>query len=1119
MKKQQLINLVNIAFVGSIISISACSPSRPVADATTIQQAWEEFANPADSTRTKVWWFHGETETTREGITADLEAYKRAGVGGVVYYDQVHGKGENAFDAFSQEWWEMLRFSASEAKRVGLSFEINLSNGYVAGGPWITKALSMQRLTASDTIVGGNQHFSALLPVPGKNEFSDIAVLAFPIQADKWETNVDRKPKITCNLPGIEAESFLRNEKSMTIIPAQQPGKPVYITLDFGDPFTARSISYRVGKRSKASTGAMNIPGPPAEEFYGMSYVKQPYLGQLEVSDDGASYQKVCDLKPIYQAAASRWDQKTVSFPATSGRYFRLNLHDWCLPDDSHPEMPMGNIVLSSRARMDQWEERAGLYSEYILKDLTPAYQKQDFIDPATIVDLTKQMSAGGKLEWDIPAGDWVIMRFAHESTGGPSKHGRKNLAGLECDKMSVEAVTVQWNNYAKRMIDTLSAIGIKPDGVIMDSHEAGSQNWTPGFEQEFQRRKGYDIRNYLPAMMGYIVGSPSQTDAFLYDLRRTVADVVSDNYFGTFQKLCSKEGVDFTAQATGNGLSLVADNLQAKGRVQKPQGEFWAKHTHGSYDIKEASSAAHVYGKRIASAEAYTDAKFSTSLAELKNLADFAYAAQVNEFVICASSYQPWLDKYPGNTGGGRHYCLNRNNTYWEYSRPFWDYQARCAGLMRKGMPVADLCIYLGQNPPVKLLSHRLPEIPEGYDWDVCTAEALITRMSASNGEIILPDGMSYKMLVVEHASDMPLSVLRHIAQLLDQGVPVFTGRPEGSISLKEKADSAEYQTIVNKLWGTKETTSGVRTVGKGKLYWGMSLAEALQEQGIRPDMGIKSGNTPTDKVYFSHRRLADADVYFINNHSEREFKDEVVLRTSLSNASYWDPVNGKRYRLPARSIAEGLNISITLLPGESGFIVASNDSQEELTLKSTRESERLEAIKGDWNVYFDPRWGGPGEVVFNKLTDWTKHADLGIRYYSGTAVYRKKINLGKSAANEEIILRFDSLNSIGRVWLNGQEVSTVWCTPWEADLTPFVKNGENMLEIEVVNSLMNRMIGDASLPESKRLTYAYPEIAKPTDGLVPSGITGEVWLVRKKYNGSIKLLPQEPESVKLEE
>lgn len=822
-------------------------------------------------------------------------------------------------------------------------------------------------------------------------------------------------------------------------------------------------------------------------------------MGQLEVSDDGINYSKVCDLKPIYQAAASRWDQKTVSFPAVTGRYFRLNLHDWCLAGDQRPEMALGNVTLSSRARIDQWEERAGFYSEYILKNLTPAYTDEEIIDSKTIVDLTSKMGTDGRLEWDVPEGDWVIMRFAHESTGGPSKHGRANLKGLECDKMSVEAVTTQWNNYAARMIDTLSTINLKPDGVIMDSHEAGAQNWTPGFEQEFLRRKGYDLFSYLPAMMGYIVGSVAETDAFLYDLRRTVADVISDNYFGTLQTLCNKADVDFTAQATGNGLSLVADNLQAKGRVQKPQGEFWAKHIHGSYDIKEASSAAHIYGKRIASAEAYTDAKFSQSLAELKNLADFAYAAQVNEFVVCASAYQPWLDKYPGSTGGGRHYCLNRNNTYWEYSRPFWDYQARCAGLMRKGMPVVDLCIYVGQNPPVKLLTYRLPEIPEGYDWDVCTSEALTTRMSAHGSEIALPDGMCYKMLVVQRNNDMPLHVLRHIAQLIEQGGVVYAPRPDSSASLKDKVDSVEYKKIVDQLWGKEDVVSGKRSVGKGTLYWGMPLAEALHQAGIRPDMGIVSGNTPTDKVYFAHRRLRDADIYFINNHSKRTFKDRVCLRTMLGKAYFWDPIDGKRYTLSAEQTAKGLNVFLSLIPGESGFIVATDCNFNGLASKPVTDKDIVEPITGEWNVYFDPKWGGPGEIRFTELTDWTKHANQGIRYYSGTAVYRKTLNLSTPASGEQWLLRFPHLGSMARIRLNGHEINTVWCSPWESDLTPYIKEGENTLEIEVVNSLMNRMIGDVVLSQDKRYTYAFPEIVAAKDKLVPSGIIDEIVLVKR--------------------
>lgn len=1098
-------NSLIIVLLGYLSVCASCTYQIKTAS-STLAQAWSEFSNPEDSTRTKVWWFHGETETTREGITADLEAYKRAGVGGVVYYDQVHGKGENALLAFSPEWWEMLRFAAAEAKRIGLSFEVNLSNGYVAGGPWITKALSMQRLTATDTLVSGGQHFDAILPLPNRSEFWDIAVLAFPVTAADWETSVTRKPDVSCNIPQLPARQFLQSNVPLVNIPPQKPNQPVYITLDFKEEFTARSISYKVRQRGKATTGAMNEPGAPADTFHSPSFIKQPDLGELEVSNDGIHYRKVCDIKPIYQAAASRWNQKTISFPAEKGRYFRLNLHDWCWPGDSRPDMPFGNVVLSSRARMDQWEEKASLYSEYILADETPEYFGVETIDPDQIVDLTAKMDKDGRLQWDVPEGDWMIMRFAHESTGGPAKHGRKNLAGLECDKLSREAVIVQWNNYFKRILDTLTVAGTPPLGMIMDSHEAGSQNWTPGFDKEFLKRKGYDIHTYLPAMMGYVVDSRKKTEGFLYDLRGTISDMVSERYFGTLDSLCRNVGVNFTAQATGNGLSLAADNVKAKGQVQKPQGEFWAKHTHGSYDIKETSSAAHVYGKQIASAEAYTDAKFSQSLAEMKNLADFAYACQVNEFVICASAYQPWLDKYPGNTGGGRHYCLNRNNTVWEYSRPFWDYQARCAGMMRRGMPVVDLCIYLGETPPVKLLTYRLPEIPEGYDFDACTADALLNRMKAKEGEIVLPDGMSYHMLVLQKNNDITLNVLRHVVSLVKAGVPVYGSKPERSGSLLDLPYEEEYRQLTDELWGSEPASSGSRLVGKGCIYWGMPLVEALQSAGIHPDFGVKSNYTRTDRIYFSHRRLADAEVYFINNHSKKHFEDKVTLRTSYAYAEYWNPLDGTRYRLPVLSSdKEGLTVQIALASDESGFIVASNQANPKLPIWATPENEQATVVSGDWKVYFDPKWGGPGEVTFSQLTDWTHNADPRIRYYSGTAIYRKTIEMEEPKANEQVILHFDNLSFMGRVRLNGQEVSTVWCSPWEADLTPYIHSGANTLEIEVVNSLMNRMIGDASLPESQRLTYAYPEIAKPSDKLVPSGIIGQLSILHRTVKSDI--------------
>lgn len=1066
---------------------------------TSLEKIRSEFTHGSDAARTKLWWFHGETETTKEGITADLEAFKREGVGGVVYYDQQHGKGENALAAFSLTWWDMFRFAASEAKRLGLTFETHLSNGYVSGGPWITEDLSMQRLDAVDTLVNGGKRFNTKLPVLKSKSgiVRDVAVMAFPVPEGNWETSLNQLPKVSSNINELNARLiFFPKDNKLINIPSQKTGNSVFINLEFNNSFTARSITYRVRARGKSRTGAMNMPGPSSEDFYGYGYVKQPDLGQLEVSNDGITYTKVCDLKPMYESPS--WNQRTISFPAVKGKYFRLNLHDWNNPKDAGQDMPFGNVVLSAQAKMDQWEEKAALNSEYIEKDLTPNYSKSAIIDPKNIVNLTAKMNKNGQLDWNVPAGKWVIMRFIRVPIGVKTKHGRPNLMGLESDKLSAEATKLQWNSYFKVMSDSLKKVGIPLTGLHMDSHEAGSQNWTAGYENKFKQLRGYDIHKYLPALAGYIVGSKEETDGFLYDMRLTLSDLVFNEYFSTLDSLCRQAGVVFTGQAVGNGLTMVADNFKAKGRVEKPQGEFWAYQTHGSYDVKETSSAAHIYGKPIASAEAFTDLKFSQSLAEAKNVADYAYAFGAQEFVVCASAYQPWLDKIPGSTGGGRQYVLNRNNTFWNYSRPFWDYQARCAGLMRNGKSVADLCIYLGENAPVKLLANRLPVIPEGYDFDVCTKDALVSRMSAKEGRIVLPDGVSYQLLLLPNNGDISLEALRQIAKLLKEGVSVYGNRPTASGSLNDVAFAKEYQDLVNQLWDTKP--SGTKVFGKGKVYWGMPLAEVLAKQNIKPDADFKSGNTVTDKVYFTHRNLGDTDVYFLNNHSKNVFKDSIRLRTMATNAEYWDPTTGKQFALPVTASGkEGLLLDVVLQPNESVFIITSNQISENLPTKSMNIEEKVTSIDGDWKVFFDPKWGGPGEVIFTNLTDWTENEDKRIKYYSGTAVYRKTIKLDKSVLDKQLLLRFTQLGSIARVLINGKEVSTVWCSPWESDITPYIKNGENTLEIQVANSLTNRMIGDASLLQLERFTYAYPEIVSSKDRLVSSGIMDKILIVER--------------------
>ncbi len=1085
-------SLFSCLFLGAVSLLGGCGP----ASRGTLDEALTGFLAPQDTARTKVWWFHGETETTREGITADLEAYKRAGVGGVVYYDQVHGPGTGACEAFSDEWWEMLRWAAAEARRVGLGFEAHVSNGFVAGGPWITPELSMQRLVAVDTLVEGDTRFEGSLPLPQGAGYRDVAVLAVPV-SERGMVSSDRlRPQVTGDLPGADAARVL--EAGLVRIAARPRGERVKITLDFGRPVTVRGITYRVGSRGKATTSATNVPGPPSETFVGTGYRRLPDIGVLEVSSDGVHYAPVRNLEPIYTDHSS-WRRKTLSFPAAEGRWFRLNLGDWYEEEEANPDLRLGEVTLWEQAMVDCWEEKAALISEYVEGDRTPRYAPHEAVPAAAVTDLTDRMDAQGVLRWDVPAGRWVVMRFGHLSTGGRTKHGRRNLMGLECDKMSAEAARVQWDNYFCAIADTLARHGLPLAGMAMDSHEAGSQNWTPGFEREFRRLRGYDPLPWLPVMNGWVVGSAELSDRFLYDVRRTVADLIAEKYYGTFDSLCRSRGMTFTAQATGNALCIVADPIQAKGRVAKPQGEFWAIHPDGNYDIKESSSAAHLYGKPVASAEAYTDARFSQSLAYLKSLGDYAYCFGINEFVVCASAAQPGTDgRIPGNTGGGRHYCLNRNNPLWEQSAPFWDWQARCSWLMRQGMPVVDLCVYLGENAPVKILTYRLPEIPAGVDFDAFTSDALFSRMSARKGRVALPDGMSYSMIALPRNGEVTLDALRRLAALVREGVPLWGARPRRSGAMRDAGREAEYAALVAEMWGPEPTEQGVRCYGRGLVCWGISLGEAMAAAGLEPDVRLAGGDTRTEKLYFAHRRLRDGDLWYFDNHKDAPLCDTFSLRTGRRSAELWNTVTGERYALPVEGVRDGrLLLRLEMAPRESFVVVTRDRVSDPLPQAVWSASERSVPVEGPWRVEFSREAGGPGEVLFAELEDWTRHDDPSVRYYSGTAVYRKTLRVEAPQPGERTSLRFGGVGASARLTINGRPGPTVWCSPWQADVTDWLVPGENELEIRVVNPLMNRMILDARLPESERVTFAVPQVAAPGEPLVPSGLWGGVELV----------------------
>ncbi len=924
------------------IAVALFAISAQAASAQTVAQAWKAFHEPQDTARTKVWWFHGETETTREGITADLEAYKKAGVGGVVYYDQVHKPTDKALEAMSPEWWRMLKFAAQEAHRLGLSFEINVSNGYVMGGKWITKAESMQRLVGGITIVEGGKGKAGttVLPSPSRDsEAYDVALFAIRM--------------------GESANKGIR------------------------------AITYTTAASGKSRNGAMNTPGSPD----GMLFTERPPVGVLEASDDSIHWRTVCQLPPVY--GSPTWTGQTVGFPAVQARHFRTRITDPAVLERKNSAAFIRDVQLSALPRLTNWEERVGLRSEFIEPiDYSP--YADCAISQSDIMDISGKLN-GDKLNWQVPKGKWAILRIVAETTKGRSKHGRANLMGLEADNLSPRGVLKHWANYTKPIIDTLAAIGLKPQGVTMDSHEAGAQNWTQDFEQEFRRRRGYDLRPWLPAMVGYVVGSAAKTDSVLADVRLTIADMICDRYLATLQRLCREEGVTLTAQAMGNGLSIAADNFRAKSMVDKPQGEFWARDKNGSYDIKECASAAHRYGKPIASGEAFTDMNYSQTLADMKPLADYAYSCHINEFVVCASAYQPWLDKRPGSTGGGRHYCLNRCNTLWDGSRGFWDYQARCAAMMRQGKPVTDIIAKLPSTPPTKLLARRLPAIPPGYSWEVTTEP------------------------------------------------------------------------------GDKGTAAPPAT----------------------PDLTDYSAHQPDNTVWFSHRKLADGDLYFVANHNDSAYHAPISLRTAYDRAYFWNPTDGTRQLMDGvQREGEKLTMPLHLEPNESGFVVATNGKVNGLEVRPFNQRP-LETISID---RCDMAFGSEGITLKNQtLADWTQNSNPRIKYFSGMCDYTASFKVRKSAPDNRWTLRLPPVNGNVEVIVNGHDAGVIWCSPWTIDLTKHIKKGTNRLQLRVSNVLANRIIGDAGLPEAERVTYSQPQIYTSGDRLKPSGIFGGAIKIEK--------------------
>ena len=374
---------------------------------------------------------------------------------------------------------------------------------------------------------------------------------------------------------------------------------------------------------------------------------------------------------------------------------------------------------------------------------------------------------------------------------------------------------------------------------------------------------------------------------------------------------------------------------------------------------------------------------------------------------------------------------------------------------MLRQGKHVNDFCLYLGDDIPVRILGHKLPDFPQGYDFDAFTTDALKNRMAVKNGRIVLPDGVSYSMIILPSDGKLGEDVKRLIDDFDRQGVPVYDPQTDSR-----------------------------------------TLSQFASDHGMLPDVDAPKA----ENLYFCHRRTENEDIYFLNNHSDQEVNDHFLFRSAATSAELWNPVTGERTALAMTTGDGRTHISLTLRARESLFIILNKGPEKTNSRTLTPRAAAHDAYgsiaaTGGWKVTFDKNMGGPAEpVTFEKLTDWTKSTVPLIKYYSGTAVCENTFILKKKDRRAAYHLRVSLLNAAAKVIVNGQQAGIVWCSPWEIDITKHLKKGKNHVELHIANTMWNRLVGDARLPEADRITWQTYMLSKPTDILVPSGLKNSV-------------------------
>jgi hypothetical protein len=1037
------------------------------------------FKQPPKQARPSIYWLWLNGYVNRDHFEKELTAYKEKGISGLLLFEMGARGPEGTVPPvgppfFSEEFVDSVAQALEIAGRLDMDVQLATSSSWDMGGAWVEPHQASMRLYRSSMTLRGPSAFNGIVPMPG----------------------------IAKDAPrGPDGKLLFMKNVAVLAVPAgrRQPAHEFIFKLPKGDLHTIdRVVLYNTKSDNPKKYGDLHL------------FTREFSVSVSATSSDADQFTEI-----LHTELQPHVEPQQFGFAPTEARYIRLRIHNGHNPKFDRVQLAefeaytADGVNVAAAAEVDRTRDAAelvrfnselnddGNWAAANIHDGRKAYAHGSWSsagplpvtipDPSKIINLTDRLSEDDQLAWNVPDGQWDILRFVCANTGERLKVPSPQSDGLATDHLSRQATRDYIEYLTSRLKAKLGDLGSTAlKQLYLPSYEPEPEIWTPDFDVQFLRYKGYDIIPFLPVLSGYIVKDAETTQRFLYDYRKALGELMIDAYYRQASRSARAAGLGVEAEAGGPGTPLYqipVDALKALGAIDEVRGEFWPwrQQRDNIWVVKETACAAHIYGKPRVHMESFTSMRhWENGPFDLKPSADRAFCEGMNHVVWHTASHQPPEAGEPGWVyHAGTH--MGQNLIWWPKAKPFLDYLSRCSFMLQQGLFVADVCYYYGDQafnfvPP----KHIDPSLGPGYDYDVCNPEVILTRMDVKDGRIRLPDGMGYELLVLPDREDIDLEVLEKIGQLVSKGATVVGPKPLRSNGLHnfEKRDR-QIAALAGQIWGDCDGKTITRNrYGKGSVVWGETLRSILAERGLGADFSWESADKDAALDYI-HRRTRSSDLYFVRNKENQAVKVRAHFRVAGRRPERWDPASGGISAFEDyRQTRQGTQVSMSLAPYGSAFVVfrdkdAGLAEAPEAGAGSLDSADRQTMrVAGPWEVRFPDGRGAPRSIKMDQLQSWTEHENPGVRFYSGTARYKTDISISEKMlrGDSPLVLDLGALWAVGEVFLNGRPLGILWKPPYELDVKACAKTGVNSLEIEVCNTWANRLVGDATQTSGTR-------------------------------------------------